>query len=287
MTAFIFDRRDPKRLLVASDTLGYSLSKQPKPLGFAAKIVPIPHLRGALAGRGAMSINASAACHLMLRADLVSFGDIVDALPGILRGVTAQYSEQQGIADPDSLMLAESLWAGWNEATGRCEVIAFRNFENYEPVPDDGAAGVSCLPLITPEYIPKGLAQVPPEQALIALMQAMRRFLADHPEVVPALVGGEICLTTVEETGVTSTILHRFEDFETVRHAAAAVRGRIERGEDTIDIEAGVCRVDGMIDADQYVAAAAANTAAPSPGGTRAERRRAEKAARKGPRRAA
>lgn len=286
MTAFIFDRRDPKRLLVASDTLGYSLSKQPKPLGFAAKIVPIPHLRGALAGRGAMSINASAACHLMLRADLVSFGDIVDALPGILRGVTAQYSEQQGIADPDSLMLAESLWAGWNEATGRCEVIAFRNFENYEPVPDDGAAGVSCLPLITPEYIPKGLAQVPPEQALIALMQAMRRFLADHPEVVPALVGGEICLTTVEETGVNSRIVHRFEDFEQVRHAAAAVRGRIERGEDVLDF-GGVARAEDAIDPDEFVAAAADNAAAPVPGGTRAERRRAERAAKKGARRAA
>lgn len=287
MTAFIFDRRDPKRLLIASDTLGYTMSRNPKPLGFAAKIVPIPHLRGALAGRGAMSINASTAAHLMLRADLVSFADVVDALPAILRGITEQYSEQQGIADPDSLMLSESLWCGWNDATDRCEIVAFRNFEGYRAVPDDGTAGVSCLPLITPEYIPKGLAQVPPEQALVALMQAMRRFLADHPEVVPALVGGEIQITEVTAKGVASQIVHRFEDFETVRHAAAAVRGRIERGEDTIDIEAGVCRVDGMIDADQYVAAAAANTAAPSPGGTRAERRRAEKAAKKGARHAA
>jgi hypothetical protein len=50
-------------------------------------------------------------------------------------------------------------------------------------VQDDDAAGVSCLPMLTPEYVPPGLAKVPAEQALVALMKAMRRFLAEHPEV--------------------------------------------------------------------------------------------------------
>lgn len=286
MTAFIFDRRDPKRLLIASDTQGYTMTAVPKPLGFCPKLVPIPHLRGALAGRGAMAINASAAAHLMLRADLVTFADVVDALPAILRGVTEQYADQQGINAADELMLFEALWCGWNDAARRCEVVAFRNFEDYQPVSDDDVGGVSCLPMLTPEYVPPGLAKVPPEAALIALMKSMRRFLAEHPEVVPAIVGGEICLTTVEETGVNSRIVHRFEDFEQVRHAAAAVRGRIERGEDVLDF-GGVARAEDAIDPDEFVAAAADNAAAPVPGGTRAERRRAERAAKKGARRAA
>jgi hypothetical protein len=98
-------------------------------------------------------------------------------------------------------------------------------------------------------------------------MQAMRRCFGEHPEVHPALIGGEIVLTGVTAQAVQSRIMHRFEDFEQTRHAAAAVWDRINRGDLQIDVGEGVYCVDDAIETPDAVSV---------PGASRAERRRAE-----------
>jgi hypothetical protein len=276
MTAFVVSR-ETRRLLVASDTLAYSIDQtDPKPLGFVAKAIPIPHLRAVLCSRGALAIGAWAAAELTVTPGVATYRDAIEALRDILIRVTARYAEEQGIADPDALMLYEALFCGWNEATGRGEVTAFRNFEGFTPVPDDGRRGLSAIPDLPAAYVPKSLAGAPIERQLVGLMQAMRRYFSEHPEVVPALIGGEIIVTEITAQAVQSRIIHRFEDFEQCRHAAAAVWGRINRGDLTIDVGDGVCRVDDAIEAPDAV-----------PGASRAERRRAEKLARKASKRAA
>jgi hypothetical protein len=277
LTAFIISR-DTRRLLIASNTLAYSPDlTEPRPLGFAAKAIPIPHLRAALCSRGALQIGTSAAAHLALTPGVATYQDAIEALPEILTGLTTEYAEKQDIEAPEDLMLYEALFCGWNEATGRGEVTAFRNFERFEPIPDDGRRGLSAIPDLPAAYVPKALAGAPIERQLVGLMQAMRRYFAEHPEVNPALIGGEIVLTEITAQAVQSRIVHKFEDYEQCRHAAAAVWGRIGRGDLTVDVEAGVCRVDEAIEPPETAV----------PGASRAERRRAEKLAKKAGRRAA
>jgi hypothetical protein len=50
-------------------------------------------------------------------------------------------------------------------------------------------------------------------------------------------------------TGVASRSIHRFEDYEATRNAAAAVWARYERGDLQIDVASGVFRVDGASEA--------------------------------------
>lgn len=267
MTAYVFDRRDPKRLLIGSDTLGYTPGERPKPLGFSGKVIPVPHLRGVLCGRGMMAIGVSAAAHLMAEPSVVTFVDVLEVLPPILTRCTADYAVQYYIPDPDSLMLYECIWAGWNDGEGRMEVVAFRNYEQYKPIRGDAKSTVSAIPELPREYVPANLAGAAPDRMIVELMKAERRYLAEHPDVVPAIIGGEVVITEITPNGISSRIVHQFEDFAQMRHAAAAVRGRILRGDDDVSFD-GICRVDDAIE-DQ-------------PGMTRAERRRQEKLARKG-----
>lgn len=271
MTGFAIDlRRD--RILIASDTLGYSLARPPKPLGFVPKIIPFPHLRAALFGRGSLAILATAGAQLMVKLGLYDFDSAVDILPDVLREATRHYALEMDVADPDALMLFEALWAGWSEKDGRMHITAFRNFEgDYAPVSED-ADGLSSLPTLPGDYVPRGAGALPVDKQLVAVMQSLRRYFADHPEVVPAIIGGEISITEITKHGVATRMVHRFADFETTRIAAAAVAARYARGDEAFDIEAAVCRADDAIEAEDPAVVVRLS---------RAERRRSEKQQRR------
>ena len=196
-------------------------------------------------------------------------------LPGILREVTALYAEGQGIENHEDLMLFEALFAGWSASAGRMRVLAFRNYENFEPIDDAGQTGLSCLPVLPTEYLPRDAAGLPVERQMVAIMHALRRYLADHPEVVPAIIGGEIEITEITRSGVSSRMVHRFDDYEQTLIAAGAVSARFARGDAQIDV-AALCRVDEAVP-----------DAPGGPAPSRAERRRLEHMARKAGRRAA
>ena len=180
---------------------------------------------------------------LQIEFGLHDFDSAAEALPEILRTVTRQYVEEMNIIDTEGLMIFEALLAGWSEAAGRMRIYAFRSHDNYELFADD-PIGLTSIPALPDEYVPRGLAGLPVDRQLVGIMRAMRGYLADHPEAVPAIIGGEIMLTEVTRAAVSTKIVFRFEDFEATRIAAAAVAARYLRGDATFDVENAMFRMD-------------------------------------------
>jgi len=244
MTAFTW-RAEANRVVIASDTLGYTITSSPMPLGFISKVVPFPHLRAALYGRGVMAVLWTAAAHLALRADVTDVDSAVEALPDILRAVTDEYAAANDIDNHRELLLFEGYLAGYSDSRRRFVVARFTSTDDYEPLWGENEMGsLRAVPTLPDAYVPREAAGKPVETQLVAIMTAMRSFFADHPEVVPAVIGGEVQLTEVTRQGVTSRIVHRFSDFEQTRIAATAVAGRVARGDLDIDIAADMARLD-------------------------------------------
>lgn len=286
MTAFVFDQREPeKRLLIGSDTLAYTTHATPKPAAFVSKVHPLPILRAAVCAQGMTIYAVNAAAALALREDVMDFDDAVLAMPPILREINNRVAVQYGIEEPDELMLCNVMLCGFSPKHGRALVYAYRNYEHFEPVePDLKYKGMSSLPTLAANYLPTGMAGKPPEKQIVACMVAMQQYIAENPHVIPATIGGEIVLTEITPQGVSSRVAHQYADYAQTKAAASAVLARLVRGDDELpDINDWFKAADATEDEGDPYAAAAASAAAKQPSGlNRADRRRAEKLARKG-----
>lgn len=296
MTAFMVDIRQD-RLTIASDTCGYIVGAQVKPVGFASKVIAIPHLRAVLFGRGITWIGYRAAVDLMVSPQHQTIEAAAAALPAMLREITERYAAESGIEDHRELQIFEALFGGYSLRDRRAKLWGFYNYrDDYAPeeVPA-GLHGTLALPPLPPEFKPPELDKLPLERRLIAGMQAQKRFaaaLVTRPlrdgSTNPAagcgksIIGGEIIVTEATAAGVTSRSVARFADYDETAHASAAVAARVLRGDEIVDVRDGLVHVDAMIPPAGGEAAAAAAS-----GASRAERRRAEKLARKAARRAA
>jgi hypothetical protein len=100
------------------------------------------------------------------------------------------------------------------------------------------------MPDLASAYYDAAIGRLSTDRQLVELMKCVRRYVHDHPEVLAAVIGGEVIITEVSQASVNSRIVYKFEDYEQIRHAAAAVLARIEAGLDEVDIESGVWRVD-------------------------------------------
>jgi hypothetical protein len=121
------------------------------------------------------------------------------------------------------------------------------------------------------------------DQQLVAIMLAeQEQFRTHREEMGGARLGGEIQAWTVTPEGISPRVIYRFPDYEATLHAGAAVAQRIIRGDEVVDVAAGLVPVGEM-----RAAGDDARGAASAQGVTRAERRRQERAARKAARRAA
>jgi hypothetical protein len=69
-------------------------------------------------------------------------------------------------------------------------------------------------PAVPAKYVQTGIRNLPTDRQLIALMRAEPRYLAEHPEVVPAIIGGEITITEITKNSVATRTVERFEDYE-------------------------------------------------------------------------
>jgi hypothetical protein len=277
MTAFAikFERRS---IAIASDTIAYVPDKrQAKPVGFVNKVAVFPHLRAALFARGQMQILGSAAADIAMRPDLFSIEDAATRLPEALADISECYCDQHGLDDWRTLALAEVVFTGWSAAEGRMRLWLYNSYENYRPQDDGGAfyGRLLTMPRLSDRQLPPRLDRLPVADALVAAMQAERELFAEHPETVGgAIIGGEIVLTDINPQRVSQRIVHQFADHNAVRHAAAAVAGRVLR-EGAPDISDAISRVGEAVDA------------ADLGGQSRQQRRAAEKAAKKAARRAA
>jgi hypothetical protein len=202
-----------------------------------------------------------------------------------------KYGAEHDIADPQDYALAEVAFCGYSEAERRMRLFYFNNSDNYESQDDGGQYYGAVLPMsILPEDVMPKLAG-PVDAQLKAVMLAAQKFFVDRPDLMGgARMGGHVMVTAVTPLGISSRVIHEFADFKATRNAAAAIAARLLRGDEVVSVADGLTAAGDMQRADELPipgAEAAANAAAPALGATRAERRRAEKAAKKAGRRAA
>jgi hypothetical protein len=267
----------PREVLIAGDTLIYTANNEP--LGFIDKVTPLPRMRAAFFSRGAHVIGVSALATLALRYDVQTFEAAAAALPAILAEVTEDAAAKYDIEDPDGLILFEGRFVGWSEAEKRMRLYQYDNYDGYRQNGDENPVGWKACPPLEPEHIPPGLKAQTPERICIEILKAHRRAFAARLGHDKLPVGGEITLTRVTERSVDTRIIHRFEDAAEHGHAAAAVAARIARGDaPAIDLNEALTPVENGI---------RINGGPTAPGVSRAERRRAEKMARKTAKRAA
>lgn len=276
----------PARLIVASDTLGYIPSRtEVRPLGFLSKVFPLAHLKAVIFSRGQMQIPAHAAMCLGLDPAVHTIEAAAEALPEILTKVTEQYCAEQDIDDPDSLAIAEVVLAGWSEAERRCRVWYFFNGTGYEPQ-DDGGENYGLLALPGLPEMPQATGSL--DKQLIAIMHAEQRYFDDNPDLMHGMrLGGEIQSWTIDREGISQRVIYRYPDYAETLHAGAAVAARIARGDEHVSVADGLTPTAEAKTADDVERDSARAADVAVSGGNRAERRRAEKAARKAGRRAA
>ena len=231
-------------------------------------------------------ITVRAAAELMLSPILFGIEDAAEALPAILRALSVQYAERHDIEDYTSVGLLEIALAGWSEAEQRMRFWQFLSYEGYQAQDDGGNHyGVLPFPRLPAEYIPAPDGFTTDEH-LVAIIKGAGRCFADNPAAMgPIRVGGEVLAVDITPQGISTRTLHRFEDYEQTRHAAAAIVGRVVRG----DLHVSVA--DGLTPVDESIDLATGKSLRPKPANdrtvNRAERRRAERLARKAGRAAA
>jgi hypothetical protein len=275
MTAFALTYT-PNRVIVASDTLGYVPNRrEAKPLGFIPKILPLPHLQSLLFGRGQMALLYRAGLEFMLAPQLRHVEAAAEVLPDLMRKLTSNYAIEMDLpADWESLGIFEGYLIGWSEQVGRMRAWQFSNTTSYRLVGDTAPKSIVATCPELPAARWPSTAGLSPDRQLIALMKALRSYFEDEPELLcGARLGGEIVSWELRPGGMLShRVLERFSDYQEVRNAGAAVASRIARdGNDQFDL------ADALVSTSQMRSIPAPPEAIMS----RAERRRAERAAKK------
>lgn len=239
MTAYAIDfRRD--RIQVACDSLAYAPDgDRIRPLGSIAKVFALPHLRGALLGRGMMLIVWIAGARLLQRPDIVTIEDAAALLPAELARATDEYAKTANLAgDWRKMMLMEAVLCGWSERDGRMKLYTFNNYENYAPQEDGGAFyGVLTLPNL--EALMPTVAG-PFEAQIVAIFQAFRRLFLKHPTA--GAVGGDVHFWNFDKTGMSQRVVWRFPDAERLQSEGAALVSGMLAGEESVDVAAGLAR---------------------------------------------
>jgi len=289
MTAFAI-KFERSSVTIASDTLAYVPRRgEARPLGFISKVIGLPQLRAVLFSRGQYEILVRVAAAAMLSPQTLGIEDLADALPAMLRIETDAYAEAHDIDDWRGVNLCEVVLAGWSEAGERMRMWCLNNYEDYTAQDDGGRfyGQLMTMPRLSDAQL-RGIDKQPTIAALVAAMKVERQVFADNPDLMGGMIlGGEILATEITPAGVSQRVVHRFEDFEATRHAAAAVAGRILRGDDVPAVADGLRRLDECSGLDDLPNASAPSTPPVITGTSRQQRRAAEKLARKAGRRAA
>lgn len=232
MTAFAIDlRRD--RITIASDSLSYLPDRtEVQPLGFASKVLVLPHVKAALFSRGQFQITVNAYAQLLLLPQLRSIEDVADALPEILRNITDMYCDQMGIEDRRSLVMLDLTLCGFSAANSRMRLWRFYNGDDYVPSPNgDVPYGMYANPMPPPGLIPSFSPRATVHQHCISMIEAIGRMFAADSDYAGCRIGGEIHATEITPHGVSQHTIATLPGCEEDGHAGAAVYARMGRGE--------------------------------------------------------
>lgn len=244
MTAFAIDF-GRTRATVVSDSLAYMPDRhEVKPLGFIQKVMPIPHLKAVLFSRGQYEITARAWSALMIPLTVRTIEDAAAQLPEMFRQIADGYCIRQGIDDYRGVGLLEAVLLGWSAEKKRMRFWQFLNWRDFTAEGDDGAMyGVMAFPRLPATHMPR-VGTTATDGQLVDVVKAIDRWFKDEPEInCGQRVGGEVLSVEITPKGMVQRVLHRFDSYETDRHAAAAVATRIERG----DLDASRIVADGLV----------------------------------------
>lgn len=232
MTAFAIDfRRD--RATVQADSLAYMPDLHDvRPLGVSLnKVLTLPHLDAVLFGRGQMEIVVRAWVSLMLEPHISKTIEQAAArLTDILWNVTVDYADEHGF-DPGGAAVLECALVGWSKAEQRMRLWQYMSTDEYQGQDDAGQCyGVLPFPRLPDRYMPK-LPPKPSAKELSRIIFSAGRYFEAHPELAcGARVGGEIVQHVLTPQGISSKVIHKFADFESMRVASAAIVNRIDDG---------------------------------------------------------
>lgn len=253
-------------------------------MGFIDKMLPLPRFRAVLFSRGMQEITFRAGLELMLNPEAATIEDAAELLPGMLDTISVQYATDVGLDDYTSVGLLEVMLAGWSEDAARMRIWIFRSYEHYVGQ-DDRAVhhGILLFPRFEAKYAPDAYS-LSGDKLLVEMIHGAGRSFIGRGD--PARVGGEIVAVEITPGGMSSRTLHRFPDFEQVRHAASATVARIKRGDLTVSVADGLVPVAEMVDpaTGRGIGGRPANDSRatmPTPPMSRQERRHAERQARK------
>jgi hypothetical protein len=284
MTAFsVWYQKD--RVIIAGDTLAYTPDRvETRPMGFIDKIIPLPRFKAVIFSRGMYQIAAQAALGLMLDPRLVTIEDAAEALPSMLHEISEEYAAQQDIEDYTKLGLAEIMLVGWSEAAGRPGLWQYLSFQRYEIQDASGAPhGVLAMPQMSKACVQDENLSI--DKRLVETILNVGQHFRETND--PARIGGEINAVEITAAGMSFRTLHRFADYEEMRHASAATLARVVRGDLRVSVADGLVPIDEVIYAEtgESIQQPARTTPAAPVGQqsmTRQQRRQAEREAAKG-----
>jgi hypothetical protein len=176
--------------------------------------------------------------------------EAAERLPAMLRSISAEYCEGQGIDDYRDVGLLELALAGHSVSKGRMRLWQYGNYQDYQPDETPDWTGAASWPVLPSAYMP-AIAGFPTDANLVQIIQAVGAWFESNRQVsCGQRIGGEIIVTELTPLGISSRVVHRFDDYKAVRHAAAAVASRYLRGDLPVDgvVASGLVPVDNMVD---------------------------------------
>ena len=206
---------EKSRVILSTDTANYHKGEV-DPAGFSTKTLALPHIRAAVAFRGASLVFLNALIVMNHTcADTHSVDDLVTQLPAIIGNAVEfrrAWGETTGDTDP-YFDACEFTIAGWSVSRKRAVCIHAR----YSP---DTGSKFFLLPegfhmgpnLRDPDFA--GAHHFDPKQVRTpkTFIEAAEKQRVLARETATACVGGELMTTTVTERGVEQDIVYRWPD---------------------------------------------------------------------------
>jgi hypothetical protein len=280
VTGLFVDLTDAgRRALIASDSLGYTLAgASHEPIGFCNKVIALPQWRAAWLGVGLYEIQCRVGAELMQRPELLLFDEVIGELPGLIREEVAFTAGRRGV-DASATMLFAGCFVGWDEAAREFAAVLF---EGPGFAPQRVTTPLYGSPNVPLAYLPAGFTGMTPELRAVAAMRSIRKFTEEHgDELGLPPIGGEIVVSELAPDRVSSRAAGRFEDFASTCEAIERTRAAIA-ADPAAYVGVGLAhKFETRAAAERRVEAIFREARGVPDALTRAERRRAERNARR------
>ncbi len=207
MTILMFSHQ-PEEVVVVTDTL--ATADVGKPSFFKTKTFVIPHVPMVVAMTGISNLGESLVSQLFSSFLAIDVDMVAAHTQGLLVGLQADLDRQFGRSELTSTVY----YFGYSPTDQQYVRYAFRSTNGYTAERStEGGFGVkpgpTSVPLVTPETIAE----------MINLAEVIRADQALVPIEERIHIGGALTLTTMRDGFISTSILHRFHDFQEQWHA--------------------------------------------------------------------